>query len=119
RLELEHRVVDLELEDHVAFDDRFLTIDELADLLAATDVFVTPYRNREQIASGALTFALAAGCAAISTPYWYAEDMLAPGAGRLVPFADTQALADVVCEFVEEPGALEAAREEARRIGKG
>src|SRR5204862_250928 len=63
--------------------------------------------------------ALAAGCAAISTPFWYAEDMLASGAGRIVPFADTEALADVVCEFIEEPGALEAAREEARRIGDG
>ena len=119
RLMLERRVVDLGLGDHVEFDDRFLSIDELADLLAATDVFVTPYRNREQISSGALTFALAAGCAAISTPYWYAEDMLASGAGRIVPFADAEALADVVCEFIEEPGALEAAREEARRVGDG
>ena len=76
RLQLERQVIDLGLEGHVAFDDRFLSIDELADLLAATDVFVTPYRNREQIASGALTFALAAG-AAVSTPYWYAEDVLA------------------------------------------
>src|SRR5262249_12276393 len=80
RLLLERRVVDLGLSDHVEFDDRFLSIDELADLLAATDVFLTPYRNREQIASGALTFAIAAGCAAISTPYWYAEDILASGA---------------------------------------
>ena len=75
------RVLDLGLEDHVEFDDRFLAIDEIADLLAATDVFVTPYRGREQIASGALTFAIAAGCAVVSTPYWYAEDMLASGAG--------------------------------------
>ncbi len=116
---LERRVVDLDLGDHVEFDDRFLSVDELADLLAATDVFVTPYRNREQIASGALTFALAAGCAAISTPYWYAEDVLASGAGRLVPFGDAQALADAVCEFVEQPEALEAARKEARQIGEG
>lgn len=119
RLMLERRVVDLGLGDHVEFDDRFLSIDELADLLAATDVFVTPYRNREQVASGALTFAIAAGCAAISTPYWYAEDLLASGAGRLVPFADAEALADAVCEYVEQPEALESARAEARRIGAG
>ena len=43
RLMLERRVVDLGLDDHVEFDDRFLSVDELADLLAATDVFVTPY----------------------------------------------------------------------------
>ena len=117
RLMLERQVVDLGLGDHVEFDDRFLSIDELADLLAATDVFVTPYRNREQIASGALTFAIAAGCAAISTPYWYAEDILASGAGRLVPFAEHRALADAVCEYVEQPRALESAQAEARRIG--
>ena len=119
RLMLERRVVDLGLGDHVEFDNRFLSIDELADLLAATDVFVTPYRSREQIASGALTFAIAAGCAVVSTPYLYAEDVLASGAGRLVPFGDTQALADAVCELVEEPEALESARAEARRIGAG
>ncbi len=79
---LERRVLELGLGDHVEFDDRFLSIDELADLLAATDVFVTPYRNREQIASGALTFALAAGCAVVSTPYWYAQDMLGLGRGH-------------------------------------
>ncbi|HLW18584.1 MAG TPA: glycosyltransferase, partial [Actinomycetota bacterium] len=88
RLMLERRVLELELGEHVEFDDRFLSIDDLSDLLAETDVFVTPYRNREQIASGALTFAIAAGCAVVSTPYWYAQDMLASGAGRLVPFDD-------------------------------
>jgi glycosyltransferase involved in cell wall biosynthesis len=68
RLMLERLVVDLALGDHVEFEDRFLSIDELADLLAVTDVFLTPYRDREQVASGALTFAIAAGCAAVSTP---------------------------------------------------
>ena len=117
RVQLERQVIDLGLDGHVVFDDRFLSIDELADLLAATDVFVTPYRNREQIASGALTFALAAGCAAVSTPYWYAEDVLASGAGTTVPFADPQALADAVCDYIEQPELLAAARLEAQRIG--
>ena len=97
-------MLELGLGDHVEFDDRFLTIDELSDLLAATDVFVTPYRSREQIASGALTFAIAAGCAVVSTPYWYAQDMLASGAGRLVPFDDPAALADAVCELHRAAG---------------
>ena len=82
-----------------------------------TDVFLTPYGSREQIASGALTFALAAGCAVVSTPYWYAQDMLASGAGLLVPFRDPEALADAVCSYIEQPDTLEAARTEARRIG--
>ena len=117
RLMLEQRVLELDLGDHVEFDDRFLSIDELSDLLAATDVFVTPYHSQEQIASGALTFAIAAGCGVVSTPYWYAQDMLASGAGRLVPFADPAALADAVCDYVEQPETLDAARAEAQRIG--
>ena len=117
RLMLERRVLELDLGDHVEFDDRFLSIDDLSDLLAGTDVFVTPYRNREQIASGALTFAVAAGCAVVSTPYWYAQDMLASGAGRLVPFDDAAALAEAVCGYLEDPDSLAEARSEARRIG--
>jgi hypothetical protein len=117
RLMLERRVVELDLGGNVEFDDRFLAIDELSDLLAATDVFVTPYRSREEIASGALTFALAAGCGIVSTPYWYAQDVLASGAGRLVPFDDPAALAAAVCAYKEEPETLVSARLEARRIG--
>jgi glycosyltransferase involved in cell wall biosynthesis len=117
RLMLERRVLELGLDAHVEFDDRFLSIDELSDLLAETDVFLTPYANREQIASGALTFAIAAGCAVVSTPYWYAQDMLASGAGLLVPFRDPEALANAVCNYVERPDMLLAARAEAQRIG--
>ena len=117
RLLLERRVVDLDLDEHVLFDDRFLDIGDLAGMLDETDVFVTPYLNREQISSGALTFAIAAGCAAVSTPYWYATDVLSTGAGVLAPFADTAALAEAVCGLLDEPTALAAARAEATRIG--
>jgi glycosyltransferase involved in cell wall biosynthesis len=117
RLTLERRVHELGLGDHVEFDDRFLSVDELSDLLAGTDVFLTPYASREQIASGALTFAIAAGCAVVSTPYWYAQDMLASGAGVLVPFRDPEALGNAVCSYIERPDTLMAARAEARRIG--
>jgi len=63
RLGLELDVLELGLGDHVDFDNRFLAVDDLADLLAATDIFITPYTNREQIASGALTFGIAAAAA--------------------------------------------------------
>ena len=119
RHELQRRVAELGLSEHVEFDDRYLAIEELAELLAATDVFVTPYRNPEQIVSGALTFALTAGCAVISTPYRYAEDMLSTGAGRLVPFDDPPALARAICALIEDPDELDAAQVEARRIGAG
>jgi glycosyltransferase involved in cell wall biosynthesis len=116
RLMLEQRVIDLELGGHVVFDDRFLSVDELADLLAATDVFVTPYASREQSSSGSLTFALAAGCAAVSTPYWYARDLLSSGAGTLADFGDAAALGTAICDYIGAPDKLARARAEARRI---
>lgn len=116
RVSLQQTVTRLGLTDHVEFDDRFLRVSEIADLLASTDVFVTPYLDREQTSSGALTFGVAAGCAVVSTPYRYAEGLLSTGAGQLVPFADPAALAAAVCGFIDEPELLLAARKEARRI---
>ncbi|HET7456615.1 MAG TPA: hypothetical protein VFJ74_03105, partial [Gemmatimonadaceae bacterium] len=48
---------------------------------------------------------------------WYAQDMLASGAGLLVPFRDPDALAEAVCSYLEQPEVLAAARAEAQRIG--
>ena len=87
RLRLLQLVRELDLGDHVTFDDRFLSVPDLAELLASADLFVTTYHAREQAVSGALTFALAAGVPTISTPYRYAEDLLADGAGRLCRLA--------------------------------
>ncbi len=117
RLGLEQLVHDLGLDEHVAFVDRFLSVDELAVLLARTDLYVTPYRSPEQIVSGALTFAVAAGCPVVSTPYRYAENLLGSGAGVLVPFGDVPRLSAAVLDLLETPGKLDAARVEARRVG--
>ena len=118
RLSLQQKVLELGLAEHVEFDDRFLSIGEISDLLAVTAVFVTPYLDPEQTSSGALTFGIAAGCAVVSTPYRYAEDLLATGAGEIVPFADSAALGEAICRFIDEPARLQAARAEARRIGE-
>ena len=99
----------LGLDQHVIFLDRFMDIHELADLLAITDVFCTPYHNCNQIVSGALTFALAAGCPVVSTPYLYARDVLADGAGILVPNGDIPAFANAIRQLLPGgSGAIEA-----------
>jgi len=117
RQELENLVGELSLQQHVHFLDRFLTVDELALLLSSTDLYLTPYRSREQIVSGALTFAVAAGCPVVSTPYLYAEDLLNTGAGVLVPFDDPGAMAGAINALLDDPDALAAARAESSRIG--
>jgi glycosyltransferase involved in cell wall biosynthesis len=117
RLSLERLARDLELGDHVVFDDRFLTVDDLSSMLGATTIYLTPYRSREQIVSGALTFAIVAGCPTISTPYFYAEDLLASGAGVIVPFDDPEALAEAVNDLLDDPERLERVRRRAQEVG--
>ncbi len=117
RISLERLARDLDLGDHVVFDDRFLNMEDLSAMLADTTIYLTPYRSREQIVSGALTFAIVAGCPTVSTPYFYAEDVLASGAGVLVPFDDPAALADAVIGLLDNPEQLERTRTEARAVG--
>ena len=114
---LERQVAELGLQHHVLFLDRFLAIEELAALLSATDLYLTPYRSKEQIVSGALTFAVAAGCPVVSTPYFYAEDLLSSGAGVLVPFDDPDAMAAAISDLLDSPAALAAARAQSVEVG--
>jgi glycosyltransferase involved in cell wall biosynthesis len=118
RISLERLARDLGLSEHVVFDDRFLELEDLSSMLAATTIYLTPYRSREQIVSGALTFAIVAGCPTVSTPYYYAEDLLASGAGVLVPFDDPVALAEAVTGLLDNPDRLERARTEALAVGR-
>jgi len=93
RHSLQMMVSSLGIEDNVLFHNQFVTLDVLCRYLSAADVYCTPYLAREQVVSGTLAYAMGAGAAVVSTPYWYAEEMLADGRGRIVPFNDSEAFA--------------------------
>lgn len=94
----------LNIKKHVRFVNKFLTLRELSDYLAATDVYITPYPGKDQAASGALSYALGAGKAIVSTPYMYARDLLGSDRGMLVPFNDARAMAKAICKLLADNG---------------
>jgi len=116
RHRLKAQVTRLGLEKNVHFIDAFLDLDELSAILNASTVFLTPYRSPEQACSGALTFALAAGLPAVSSAYRYAQDMLADGAGRVVPCGDVDSLAVAINELLGDRDALNHAQSVAQSI---
>ena len=110
---LERLAERLGIREHVLFHNRFVSFDELCGYLGAADIYVTPYPNAAQIVSGTLAYAMGTGKAVVSTPYWYAEEMLADGRGRLFPFNDSDALASAVNDLLDNPVEHAAMRKRA------
>ncbi len=103
---------------HVVFIDSFLEEKELCAYLSATDIYITPYPNEAQITSGTLSYAVGAGAAVVSTPYWHATELLDKGRGVLFPFNDHEALASVLIDLLENPAKMNAIRKRAFSYGQ-
>jgi glycosyltransferase involved in cell wall biosynthesis len=119
RRRLVELISDLGVESHVRWMNEFLPIHKIADLLRSTDVFVMPYVNPDQIVSGVLTFALAAGCPVVSTDFQYARDQLVGGAGTIVASRDPAEFANAVLKYALDPDAADQARTKSRAVGAG
>lgn len=92
----------LGVQDNVRFINRFVSDDELVDILQASDVYVTPYLTETQITSGTLSYAIALGRPIVSTPYWHAAEALADGVGVLCPFKDHACFAQAIINVLAD-----------------
>lgn len=108
----------LGVNDHIRFVDRYCALDELLDHLAACDIYIAPYPNEAQIVSGTLAYALALGKPVVSTPFWYAEEMLANRRGVIVPFAQPDALAGAVGQLIDDDRMRSGIRARAYEQGR-
>lgn len=118
RLGLERLAEELGVREHVIFFNRFVSQEDLLAFIGATDVYLTPYLHEAQITSGTLAYVFGAGKAIVSTPYWHAQELLAEGRGRLVPFRDPAALAEAVLSFLGSRTLMARTRQETYRLGR-
>jgi glycosyltransferase involved in cell wall biosynthesis len=103
RRELWRLVRERGLQRHVEFVDEYLSQAQIVQYLLASDVYVTPYLDPQQITSGTLAYALGAGKAIVSTPYPHAREVLTPERGMLVPFRSQSALAESTLRILGDP----------------
>ena len=118
RLSLQWLARENGVEGNVIFYNRFVSPEELIQFISAADIYITPYLDEAQITSGTLAYTVGAGKAVISTPYWYAEELLADDRGALVPFSDPQALAEQVIDLLGNESKRHAMRKRAYLFGR-
>ncbi|MBN2380735.1 glycosyltransferase [candidate division WOR-3 bacterium] len=118
RLSLEILAKEHGVEKAIIFHNRFVSIEELIEFISATDIYVTPYINQAQIVSGTLAYVVGAGKPVISTPYWYAEELLADNRGALVGFNEPEAIADQAIELLDNEVKRNAMRKRCYLYGR-
>ncbi len=118
RLKLKQMVKELNLGRHVRFVNQYISLSRLVGYIAATDLYMTPYLNFQQAASGSLAYAIGAGKACVSTPYLYAREVFELGCGRLVPFADSQAIASTVVDLWGDKSSRQQYEVKAYELGR-
>jgi glycosyltransferase involved in cell wall biosynthesis len=102
RESLRKRSEELGIADRVLFVDHYMSDEEVVQRLMATDVYVSTSLDENQIVSGTLSYAIAAGRPVIATPYAYARELLAENRGVLVPFRDAGALAAAITALLQD-----------------
>jgi len=101
---LRDRVRELGVDDLVELDASYLGLRDLASIVTSADVVLLPYDSREQVTSGVLIEAVAAGRPVVSTAFPHAVELLSDGAGLVVPQRDPAAIESALRRVLSEPG---------------
>jgi polysaccharide biosynthesis protein PslF len=118
RAELVALARDLGVGRQVRFLNQYLEQQTLIRYLQATDIYLTPYHDRNQITSGTLAYALGCGRAIVSTPYVYAGEALAEGRGLLAEFENSESIARCVLLYLDNPAFRAETQERALEYGR-
>lgn len=115
---LRAKVAELNLQESVTFIDSYLPLNELLAYYDAADIYLTPHLDSQQIASGTLAYAIGMGKACVSTPFVYAREMLANGAGAFARFADSGSIARSCLQILSDPEYQDSLETKAYAVGR-
>ena len=118
RISLQRLANELGIKRQVIFHNKFVSIEELKELIALADIYITPYLEETQITSGTLAYSFGAGNAVISTPFWHAQELLADGMGILVPFRDSDSIAQAITRLIRNEVERHSMRKNAYLLGR-
>ncbi len=118
RISLERLAHDLCIKKNVIFYNRFVDAEELKEFIGAANIYIIPYLNKAQITSGTLSYSFGCGKAVIATPYWHAEELLTDGRGVIVPFANSEVIADEIIKLLQDEPRCNSIRKKVYMLGR-
>jgi glycosyltransferase involved in cell wall biosynthesis len=116
RDQLRQRAADAGVADMLRFEDSYLDDEALTRLIRRADVVLLPYDSPEQVTSGVLVEAIAAGKPVVATAFPHAVELCATGAGIVVAHRDSAALGEALYRVLTSPGLAKRMRAETARI---
>lgn len=104
---LKEKIKQLNLQKNVKFINKYVSLEEIIQLLQATDIYISSSLNPNQIVSGTLAYAMSCGRVVISTPFFHAKDSITPDRGLLVEFNDSKSYTKAIIKILSEPNLKE------------
>ena len=100
RLSLGEIVVNLKLEQHVKFINKYLALHELLEYLQLSDVYLFTSKDPNQAVSGTFSYAISCGCPVVSTPIPHAKEIIKDDNGIIFNFENYEELSNAVIKLL-------------------